>query len=179
MTRMERCMKSSFPLFLAVTAASVLLACGYHVAKRSAAIPAWMTNVYIEPFENNSNELMLGAWITDALRQEFLRSSRFVLTTRDRAHVIIKGKVEEVESKGLSYVRYDLAVERRVRVKISFDLVDAATGQSIWGGGILEREEAFLVGKDVMKTQGLMNEALRKLSEDLSEILYHRVEGVY
>ena len=166
-------------LFLSIAASFVLFACGYHVAKRSSAIPSWMTNVYIEPFENNSNELMLGTWITDALRQEFLRSSRFVLTTKDKAHVIIKGKVEEVESKGLSYVRYDLAVERRVRVRISFDLIDASTGQSIWGGGVLERQEAFLVGKDVMKTQGLMNEALKKLSQDLSEILYHRLEGVY
>ncbi len=176
---MERIWRA--PLFIgALLAISTLLfACGYHVAKRSSAIPSWMTNVYIEPFENNSNELLLGTWITEDLRQEFLRSSKFVLTTRDKAHVIIKGKVEEVESKGLSYVRYDLAIERRVRVKVSFDLIDAATGQSLWGGGEIEREEAFLVGRDVMKTQGLMNEALKKLSQDLSEILYHRLEGVY
>lgn len=170
---------SNLPILLLFAVSIMLFSCGYHVAKSSSAIPSWMKNVYVEPFENNSNELLLGAWITEGLRHEFLRSSRFVLTSRDQAHVIIKGKVEEVEAKGLSYVRYDKAIERSVKVKISFDLIDAATGQSLWGGGELEREEAFSVGTDVMKTQGLLNEALRKISQDLSEILYHRLEGVY
>ena len=157
----------------------LIAACGYHLAKRSPVIPEWMKNVYVEPFENNSNDLLLGQWITQAIRDEFLRGSSFNLTSKDKADIIIRGKVEEVQSEGLSYVRYDRTVERSVTVKVSFDLVDASSGQSIWGGGEIEREEAFFVGNSAIKTQGYKEEALRKLSLDLAEILYHRLVGVY
>jgi len=170
--------RTSIPFFLLL--AVLLSSCGYHVARRSPALPSWIKSVYVEPFKNNSNELLLGAWITEALRDEILRSPRFTLTSKDKAQVIIRGKVEEVESEGLSYVRYYRSVERSVKVKVSFDLLDARTRQSLWGGGgELEREEAFLVGEDIMKTEGYKERALRKVSTDLAEILYHRLEGVY
>ncbi len=44
------------------------------------------------------------------------------------------------------------------------------------------REETFLVKKDVkdvMKTEGNKDEALRKLSRNVAEIVYHRIAGVF
>ncbi len=156
-----------------------LVSCGYRPVTRHEALPEWVKNVYVEPFSNNSNELLLGQWITERIREELLRSKRFNLTSRDEADVVLTGRVEEVYSKGLSYVRYNVAVERRVKVKVSFDLIEPKTGHSLWERGEIVREEPFFVGQDVMTTQLNKDKSLHKISQDMAEILYHRLEGVF
>jgi len=107
------------------------------------------------------------------------KGSALDLVTKDQADVILVGKVESTSTSGLSYVRYDRAVERRITAECSVHLVRREGGKVIWQTGNIVREESFLVGKDVMQTEGLKDEALQKLSRDVAEIIYHRITGVF
>ena len=163
----------------AVLLLACLSGCGYHRLHRSAELPDWVRTIHVAPWENQSNELLLGAWITDELRQEFLRGGGLALSPLDQSDVILKGKIVEVNTSGLSYIRYDQAVERRINARCEVSLVDRRTGKLLWNTADIVREEGFLVGRDVMSTEGLKEEALRKLSRDVAEIVHHRVTGMF
>ncbi len=168
------------PALLLIALTSALVAgCGYHRQDSSAQLPEWIRSVYIAPFENKSIELKFGAWITEDLRQEFLRDSKLVLASKDDADVILTGTVESVYTTGLAYTRYDVAVERRVTGTISVVLKDAKTGEVIWKTGEIQRQEAFFVDKELMMTEGLKEAALKKMSRNLAEIIHHRITEVY
>ena len=156
-----------------------LLSCGYEVASRSFTLPSWIEKVYVAPWENVSNELLLGNWITQELRRQVIISRRLELAEKDKADVILSGAVVEVESGGLSYKRYDRAVERRIYVTIEAVLTERKSGKQIWKSGPVRREEPFLVGGTVMETESLKGAALKKISRDLAELLYHRITENY
>lgn len=156
-----------------------LYGCGYHCAERVESLPSWIKTVYVEPWSNCSNELLLGVWITEDLRHEFLRGRGLKLVSRDEADVILKGEIVSTITGGVSYIRYDRAVERRIAAEYSVQLVYRESGQVIWQTSNIAREEEFLVGKDIMQTEALKDKALQKLSRDVAEIIYHRITGVF
>ena len=156
-----------------------LSGCGYHCAERIESLPPWIKTVYVAPWANRSNELLLGVWITEELRHEFLRGRGLKLVIKDEADVILEGEIVSTSTSGLSYIRYDQAVERRITAECSVTLVRREGGKVIWQTSNIVREESFLVGKDIMHTEGLKDEALQKLSRNVAEIVYHRVTGVF
>ncbi len=153
--------------------------CGYHLENRAAPLPSWISSIYVEPLTNRSNELDLGAMITRELRNEILNGSTLRLAPRPGADVILQGQVVEVDTSGLSYKRYDQAVERRIAVRCHVTIKDARTGNEIWSTSDIVREEGFFVGRDVMETESNKHRALEKIATDIAEIVYHRITGVF
>ena len=156
-----------------------LVSCGYHRAETAADLPDWIRSIYVEPWENNSSETEVSVWITDALREEFLRDSGLVLTSKDDADVILTGRVESVYVTGVAYISYDRAVEERVSADLSVRLYERKTGAEIWKSANIHREENFYVARKMMITESLKDEALQKLSRNVAEIIHHRVTGIY
>ncbi len=153
--------------------------CGYHRQESNFQLPSWVKTIYVAPVKNDSNELRLGTWVTDELREEFLRDSGLKLVPKDEADIILDGRVVSAYTTGLSYVRYDVAVERRIGVECAIKLVDAKTGKQIWQSANIYREEGFYVAKDIMTTEDHKDTALKKISRDIAEIVHHRVTGVF
>ncbi len=153
--------------------------CGYHRQETTVQLPDWVRTIYIAPLKNNSNELRLGTWITDELREEFLRDSGLKLVPKEEADVILEGRVLSAYTSGLSYVRYDVAVERRIGVECAVTLTEAKTGNEIWKSTTIYREEGFYVAKDIMTTEDHKDTALQKISQDIAEIIHHRITGVF
>ena len=176
------CTRHLGPFILVVFAFCILWTslsgCGYHCAER-VELPSWIKTVYVAPWANRSNELLLGVWITEELRHEFLRGRGLKLVPKDEADVILEGEIVSTDTYGISYIRYDQAVERRITAECSVHLVHRESGRVIWQTSNIAREEEFLVGKDVMNTEGLKDEALQKLSRDVADIVYHRITGVF
>lgn len=166
--------------FLVLTATALVAGgCGYSHQERTAALPEHIQSVYIEPWDNRSNEFLLSTWITDELRNEFLRGSALSLASREEADIILEGEVVKVITAGLSYIRYDRAVERSITVECSARILDGKTGAVLWQTTNLIREENFFVGRTVQITEGFKDEALTKISRYLAETIYHRVAGIY
>jgi len=176
------CTRHSGPFILIVFAFCILCTslsgCGYHCAER-VELPAWIKTVYVAPWANRSNELLLGVWITEELRHEFLRGRGLKLVPKDEADVILKGEIVSTDTYGLSYIRYDQAVERRITAEYSVHLVHRESGKVIWQTSNIWREEEFLVGKDIMQTEALKDEALKRLSRYVADVVYHRITGVF
>ncbi len=154
-------------------------ACGYHRVERSAAIPSWIKTIYIAPFSNRSSELLLGVWITDDLRREFLRGGALALAPRDQADVILEGDVIRVETAGLSFLTYNQATERRISAECALKIIDRKTGQVLWQTNNLNRDEGFLVGQDLVQTEGFKEGALKQLSRYMAQTIYHRITDVF
>jgi len=159
--------------------AVLVVSCGYHRAETAADLPDWIRSIYVEPWENNSSETEVSVWITDALREEFLRDSGLVLTSKEDADVILTGRVESVHVTGVAYISYDVAVEERVSANLSVRLYERKTGAEIWKSADIHREENFYVARKMMITESLKDEALQKLSRNVAEIIHHRVTGIY
>ena len=174
-TLFSKSIELSFILFLCFGC----LSCGYHRQESDFQLPSWIRTIYIAPLENNSNELKLGTWITDELREEFLRDSGLTLVPKEKADVILEGRVISAYTTGLSYIRYDVAVERRIEVECSVKLIDAKTGKQIWQSAEIYREEGFYVAKDVITTKDHKDLALQKISRDIAGIAHHRITGVF
>nr|WP_246325207.1 LptE family protein [Dissulfurirhabdus thermomarina] len=142
-------------------------------------LPDRIRTVYVAPWGNRTNVLELGARITEALRREFLLGGGLVLADRAEADVILEGEVVAVDTTGLSYTRYDVAVERNVRVEVSARLRDRRTGEVLWETVNLRRDEPFLVGANVQDTESLEALAFEKIGHNLAELIYHRVTGMF
>lgn len=153
--------------------------CGYRLENRAHPLPAWISSIYVEPFTNRSNELDLGAMITRELRDEFLKGNALSLAPRGGADVILRGQVVEVDTSGLSYRRYDQAVERRIAVRCHVSIDDARSGEEIWSTSDIVREEGFYVGRTLSETEAHKREALKKIASDIAEMVYHRITGVF
>ena len=89
----------------------------------------------------------------------------------------IPADAPERVAAGVSYVLSQKAGEGHVYVPQQ-ELV-RESGKILWETVNIVREETFLVEKDVMKTEGNKDEALRKLSRNVAEIVYHRIAGVF
>lgn len=157
----------------------LLCSCGYRIENGAPALPSWISSVYVEPFSNQSNELDLGAMITRELRSEFLKGAALTLSDQAGADVVLKGRVVQVDTSGLSYVRYDQAIERRIVVRCHVSIVDPKTGEELWSTADIVREEGFYVGRDVMETEANKRRALEKAAADIAEIVYHRMTGIF
>ncbi len=153
--------------------------CGYHRLDTAANLPDWIKTIYIEPWENNTTETEMPVWITENLREEFLRDSGLELVSRDEADVILTGRVESVNVSGISYISYDRAVEERVSATLSVRLYERKSGAEVWQLSDLRREENFYVAKELMQTESLKNDALKKLCRNVAETIHHRVTGVF
>ncbi len=166
-------------LFLCALFVLLISSCGYHRVDTSANLPSWIRTIYIEPWENNTTETQMPVWITENLREEFLRDSGLELTSRDEADVILTGRVESVYVSGVAYKSYYSAVEERVSATLSVSLYDRKTGEELWKLSDLHREENFYIAREMMQTESMKEEALQKLCRNVAEIIHHRVTGIY
>jgi len=158
-----------WPLFF------VLCACGYHVGIAPTGLPPYVKTIYIGVFKNPTNELKLGAQITEKLREEFIKKGGLKLAPKDKADVILEGKILSVSSTGVAYVRYNVSVEREITARFSAKLIDTHTGKVLMTFNNLSRSENFLVGTNVMATQTYKSEALDKISQYIAEVIHHKI----
>ncbi len=153
----------------------VICACGYRVGISPMGLPPYVKTIYIGVFKNPTNELKLGAQITERLREEFLKKGGLKLAPKDKADVIVEGEVLSVSSSGVAYVRYNVSVERQITAKFSAKLIDTHTGKVLMEFKDLSRSENFPVGANVMATQTYKAEALDKISQYIAEVIHHKI----
>jgi len=177
--------KNTTKLLFSLVLSLFLAGCGYQIVQKGnssshgAGLPEWIQSIYVAPFHNKSTELMLSSWITDELRQEFMRSRLLRLAPRETADIILEGEILESGTGGLSYIRSDVAVERRINVVCAIRLKNRKTGDILWESSNITREEGFLTGQELMETTVRKENAMRKISRYMAEEIYHRITDVF
>lgn len=149
------------------------LACGYNFAG-GGALPAGVQTVFVELFENRSNEIGIENTFTNDMVNEILLNRKQALATRDQAESILKCTIVSLTSNTISQTSTGRATERRLVAVVDAQLVDRQGGV-IWSAGKIRSYEPYDVGADEAETEQNRSVALRELSERLAENVYNRL----
>ncbi len=164
---------------------SVLLlcvSCGYRLEGRPANFsPQWKT-IYVPVWKNPTMDIRFGEIMAEALRERIeLAGDLKLINNADRADLVFEGEILAIWVSGLSYNVYTQTLERRVSVRARAKVVERASGRVVWRNDNIYRYQDYpvvqeVVGEEIDPGRDL---ALKKISEDLAEILYHQFTGAF
>ena len=153
-----------------------LSACGYHWRGRPPGFSAAWQTLYVEIFRNRTSETRAGVLLAQALRERFARSGFLRLSdSRERADLVLSGEITSLSVGGVSYNRYTETLERRLFIRLKAELRDSQ-GHLLWRNARLIRYETYPVEGTASGVLDPGREAaLRKLTQDLADIIYHQI----
>ncbi len=158
-------------LFLALIL-TCSLGCGYHFLGKGKGTLGGIKTIAIPYFINKTYEPGIDRIFTDALVNEFVESREFVLTTEDRADVVMRGMVKSFEGKTISHNQKDRALEYRVAVTLEFSAEERTTGKVIWRDRNITHNEEYRVNTDIAVTEFNKDEAIKRLAAELAERIH-------
>jgi len=151
-----------------------MVACGYHF-QTAGVIPAGLEPIFIEVFENRTNQAGLETTVTNAVVFEFVKRNEAALARNAAdASVVMKGVIRSVELQTISTRGRDVAGERQVTMRIDVQLV-AADGQVKWAAKNLSDNQAFSVSNDNILNDERQRAALGLVSMRIAERVYDRL----
>jgi outer membrane lipopolysaccharide assembly protein LptE/RlpB len=151
-----------------------IVACGYHF-QTAGIIPAGLEPIFIEVFENRTNQAGLETLVTNAVVFEFVKRNEAALSHNAAdASVVMKGVIRSVELQTISTRGRDVAGERQVTMRIDVQLV-AADGKVKWEVKNLSDNEAYPVSNDKFLNDERQRVALGLVSTRIAERVYDRL----
>lgn len=163
-----------------LTAGCVLLAllpgasCGYRF-QSAGKIPEGLEPIFIDVFENRTNEAGLEATVTNAVVIEFARRNRSALAANAAAaSVVMKGVIRSVDLQTISTRGRDVAGERSVTLTVDVQLVKPS-GEVGWAVRNLTDNEAYRVTNDKFVNDDLQRAALGLVATRIAERIYSRL----
>ena len=151
-----------------------MVACGYHF-QTAGVIPAGLEPIFIEVFENRTNQAGLETTVTNAVVFEFVKRNEAALARNAAdASVVMKGVIRSVELQTISTRGRDVAGERQVTMRIDVQLV-AADGKVKWAAKNLSDNEAYSVSNDKFLNDERQRAALGLVSTRIAERVYDRL----
>ena len=155
-------------LVVALGLALALLACGcgYQLLRHADGAAA---TVAIVTLGNDSTEPGVELLVTRELRREFLRRGAPRLVSNPaRADIVIRGRVQPLQTANHSFDTVALAVEFKVRMALSLDVVDADGKAVEIDRAALSESELYLASADVEAGRKNRKEALRRIADVLA-----------
>jgi outer membrane lipopolysaccharide assembly protein LptE/RlpB len=151
-----------------------MVACGYHF-QTAGVIPAGLEPIFIEVFDNRTNQAGLETTVTNAIAFEFVKRNEAALTKNlTDASVVMKGVIRSVELQTISTRGRDVAGERQVTMRIDIQLV-TADGKVKWAAKNLSGQEAYPVSNDKFLNDERQRAALGLVSTRIAERVYDRL----
>jgi outer membrane lipopolysaccharide assembly protein LptE/RlpB len=152
----------------------VLLSCGYRFSG-SGAYPLNVQLIFVEVFENRTSKTGVERIVTNQLMTEFTRQRESSLAgSPEEADAILKGVINRVSTRTISYVGYELANEREVTVTIDVKL-SKKSGEIIWSAKGLSDIQAFDVSDSKIQDDRNEDTAIARISERLSVRVFNRL----
>ena len=151
-----------------------MVACGYHF-QTAGVIPTGLEPIFIEVFENRTNQAGLETTVTNAVVFEFVKRNEAALARNAAdASVVMKGVIRSVELQTISTRGRDVAGERQVTMRIDVQLV-APDGKVKWAAKNLSGQEAYPVSNDQFLNNDRQRVALGTVSTRIAERVYDRL----
>jgi outer membrane lipopolysaccharide assembly protein LptE/RlpB len=149
-------------------------ACGYRF-QSAGTIPAGLEPIFIDMFENRTNQQGLEATVTNAVVFEFTRRNPAALATSSTAaSVVMRGVIRAVSLETVATRGRDVAGERRVALTIDVQLVKPG-GEVGWAIKNLTDNEAYRVTNDKFVNDDLQRATLGIVATRVAERLYSRL----
>jgi outer membrane lipopolysaccharide assembly protein LptE/RlpB len=159
---------------LALAVALLCLGCGYRVLGQGAdgARPLW-----IAPVEDDAAEPLFGILLGQHLSREAVDRAQFALAGVDRADLVLRVQVQQVNESGAAFVVGDRTREYLLAGTVGATLT-RRDGEILWKAGAIRADRPFAAGVDVNQTERNKDVASELLARDLGREVLRRVAAV-
>jgi len=160
-------------LALPVLAAVASSACGYHF-QQAAHLPNDAKRLYVDIFENRTNQAGLETTVTNAVVFEFVkRGETDMVKEPSQADLIMKGVIRSVQVSTAATRSNSGAGERSVAITLDVRLVQQ-DGNVVWSANGLSDSDAYVVGADKFVNDDKQRATLGLVSTRIAERIYNR-----
>ena len=150
-----------------------LAGCGYRfvgMENRSG-----VNTIAIPLFLNLTAEAGLENFITNAVREKFMRSKRIKLVGEKEAEAVLVGTVQAISLVPVSLTREGLTLETRATVGVNVTLKRMGNGKDIWQAPNLNFRQDYLSNADFPTNERRKEEALRRIARELGEQIHNGI----
>jgi TolB-like protein len=120
------------------------LQCGYRLSGRGRNLPATAQTIAIPSFKNETSRYQAERFVTDAIKEEFIKRSRLRLSeSSDKADLVLEGRISAFETVPVSYTNRGAAKLHEVRITINVRLIDMKKNELFYEGTGLVFHETY------------------------------------
>jgi hypothetical protein len=157
--------------------------CGYGFRADGRPVGLEIRSLSVPLVSSTSSSMAFEADFTKVIRQEFISHANVPILPREQAHMVLVGHVRSISTDALTYdldmrtvndqeITYAVTDSRRLTVEMEAELLDGATGRTVWKDADLTEEAGFRVSPDPLVTRHNQRQALRKIAERLAKRVY-------
>jgi hypothetical protein len=169
-----RAVRRGYRLAVAVlVCAALATACGLRFQGK-AQLPGGAQHLFVDIFENRTNQLGLETTVTNAVVFEFTRRSKqSMVSNRADADLIMRGIIRSVEL-GTAVARFeDSGGARTVTLTLDVQMV-APDGQVKWSATGLTGSDTYVVSDDKFFSQDRQRATLAVVATRIAERIYNQ-----
>lgn len=172
-------------LFLIFISCFLTFSCGYHFRPAGRPIGVSLDSIAIPLFSSTSSFMGLESEFTRVVREEFISHSRVRIEGKDKAQVVLSGRIYSITTEPLTYsvtqqtIHNFLSTDevtrsRTLKVRLDVKLTDTITGKIIWQDSTLTGKASFQVSADLLTNRYNQRQALISVDQDLATRIYAR-----
>ena len=169
------CEAMKYATWLLLLLSLLNLQCGYRLSGRGRNLPAMAQTIAIPEFKNETSRYQAERFVTDAIKEEFIKRSRLRLSeSADKADLVLEGTISAFETVPISYTDRGAANLYEVRITIHVRLIDMIKNELFYeGSGLVFRETYETDAGDFFsqETDSLIKTAEKFASSIVSSIL--------
>jgi hypothetical protein len=153
-----------------------LCSCGYsNPYVRKGADTANPRTLYITTWQNRTNELGLESIYYRILNSWYKKTDIIhVVFNEDQADLKLTGEISSIDLPGLFYDAYNEALEVKIRLAVSFTLMDTRNNAILWQEKEYVIYEPFLLEPTSRRTEYNKQRALLRIGDEIAELIYLR-----
>jgi len=171
--RMPVRFRQIFRLTFLVLAAVTCWACGYHF-QEPARLPGGAKRLYVDIFENRTNQAGLETTVTNAVVFEFVkRGETDMVKEPSQADLVMKGVIRSVDISTAATRGSGAAGERQVNITLDVRLLQP-DGKVVWSANGLKDGEAYVVTSDKFLNEDRQRATLGLSATRVAERIYNR-----
>lgn len=156
-------MKSKILLCFLWSGIFILTGCGY--TTKAYFLPSSIKNVYIETFENKTDQPNLENELRTKLISTFQIDGNLEIASVDEADTLLQGEVVGYSRQAMRYENNEAVQEYRLSVAVNFEFIERSTGKKIVQASNFSGDASFyLTGSSAGSESQARDEALVNLS---------------
>jgi hypothetical protein len=170
------------PIWLSIAA---VLGCDYHFRPTGQPLGIQIQSLAIPLMKSTSSFLGFEGDFTRTIREEFVSHAKVPLVPKDKAQLVLIGKVYEIKTEPLTYsldqstvqnrvVTHEVTSSRWLKIKMTAKLIENNTGQVIWEDKVMEEKATFSVGADPLVNRYNQRKAIREIAQILAKRIYSK-----
>ena len=160
-------MRLALRALVAVLPMLAAVSCGYHTAGKADLVPKTIHTIAVPAFNNSTTRYKLTGWLAEATTREFISRTRYrIVADPNQADAVLNGTVTNFTSFPTVFdpsTGRASAVEVHVYMRV--DLVERATGKTIFSRPNFEVRERYQISVDPSAFFEESDTALDRLSK--------------